>query len=191
MVVTGCPFHIHTAHAHAWWHMSSNNCWAYVWCPPLYLWQRIHGFLAWSWESGHYFSCQILDPLSWIDDKLDITYSRIVPAPSVSPWTLPPAMVIIHPWEPPERPESPLPWLHQETSSFWGEPWDSPPPYQTPTQSEEDQTVVTPGVPFHLPCPICQQGIERAEIHHHGKRNVIRQGSEVDLCNDASNFIPL
>ena len=77
----------------------------------------------------------------------------IAPAPSVSPRTPLPALtntMVVHSWEPPERLESPLPWLHQEINPFQDEPWDSPPVYETEPQSVLDQWIVTPGVPFQM-----------------------------------------
>ena len=116
---------------------------------------------------------------------MSLVTHRITPAPSVSPRTLPPAssipMVIFHPWEPSERPESLLPWLHQETNPFQGESQDSPLVYETQPQPVLNQTIVSPGVPFQIPCPICQGSIEWVEIHQHSERDIIRQGSDVDL----------
>ena len=56
------------------------------------------------------------------------------------------------------------------------QPWPSPPPipiYPCPIPSHRQRsgtipdTIVPPGVPFKLPCPICQCPLEQGQICHH------------------------
>ena len=117
---------------------------------------------------------------------ISLVTHRITPAPSVSPPPTPrPAsldpMVVLFPWEPPERSNSPLPWPNWETNPFRGEPQDEIPVPESQPNHDFNMTIVPPGVPFHIPCLICQGSIERSEIHQHGERDIIRQGSDVDL----------
>ena len=131
---------------------------------------------------------------------ISLATHRITLAPSVSP---PPAshpapldpMVVLFPQEPPERPvtptpqevperpNSPTPQLNRETNPFRGEPRDNPPPYQQLNQpvGDFDTNIVPSGVPFQIPCPICHGSIERSEVHRHGERDIMRQGSDIDL----------
>ena len=129
---------------------------------------------------------------------ISLTTHRIAPAPSASPPPTPhptplDPMVVLFPREPPERPvnptpqeppersNSPLSQPTRETNPFRGEPQDEPPVYESQPNHKFDTTIVPPGVPFHIPCPVYQGSIERSEIHQHGERDIIRQGSDVDL----------
>ena len=40
-----------------------------------------------------------------------------------------------------------------------------------------DTHLVSPGVPFEIPYPICHEAIERGECHHHGKRDIVQSSS--------------
>ena len=138
---------------------------------------------------------------------ISLATHRIAPAPSVSPPPAPrPApldpTVVLFPSEPPERPvnpepqespersNSPVPGILPETNPFRGEPRDEPPVYESQPGSDFNTTIVPPGVPIHIPCPICGGSIERSEIHRHSERDVIRRGSEDDLMtHQLSPFI--
>ena len=36
---------------------------------------------------------------------------------------------------------------------------------------------ILPGIPFEIPCPICQRAIERGEYHHHSETDIIHSVS--------------
>ena len=144
------------------------------------------GFMAFQWGAkGVVIIFHARSLTHYHEPIISLAINRITQAPSVSPRTLPPAssipMVVFHLWEPPKRLESPLPWVHWETNPFQGEPQDSPPVYETQPQPVLNQTIVPLGVPFQIPHLVCQGSIEWVEIHWHDERDIIRQGSDIDL----------
>ena len=170
--------------------------------------ELVHSVLLFTFEGGFVaFQCGAKEVVvifhtrstsSFHELMISLTTHRIVPAPSVSPPpvlhpTLLDSTVVLFPLEPLKRPvnpapqepsersNSPLPWPTWETNPFWGELQDEPPVYESQSNCDFNTTIVPPGVPLHIPCPVCQGSIKRSEIHQHGERDIIRQGSEVDL----------
>ena len=56
---------------------------------------------------------------------------------------------------------------------------------QEVSQPPEDpgSRIVAPGVPFELPCPICQCPLERGQYCHHHSITILRRSTE-DLLED-------